>query len=408
MKLWPFGRKQPEQRNPENPGHMIQLHQGSSSIAIGGRSVTPDTVMQISAVLSCVRVLSESVASLSWIVYERLPTGGKNRASNNAVYALLHDRPNPFMSAFSYRERVIRDMTLEGNHFSLIEWRNSDPVALWPVNPTAVKIQMDTAGREIRYMIRTANGTELPYRAEEVLHIPCMGDGITGRSVISYNAGAFGIAAAEDEYAQTFFANGAFAGGVLESEKPLSKDARQRLREGWTSAYSGVNGWHRVAVLEDGIEWKAMSVNPKDSMLLESRKYQVADIARMFRVPLHMIGDLDRATFSNIEHQSLEFVMHTLRPWCIRLEQEANFKLFTKSERTRLFSEFLLDSMLRGDIKSRNEAYAVMRQNGVINADEWRERENMNPLPDGQGKKYIVQLNMQELSRVGAEGENDE
>lgn len=399
MRLWPFGKK-PETRNAENPSHAITWSDVYGVSQSSTWPVTPEGAMKISAVLACVRVLAESVASLSWIAYERMETGGKRRASAHPVYRLLHDRPNRLMSSFTFRERMMADLLLQGNFYAFIDWRGSDIAGLWPLDPRKVQIRLTPDHRDVLYQV-TAKGFVGEYRSEDILHVPALGDGVEGKSVISYNSRAFGIALAEDEYAGAFFQNGAYAGGVLQSQKALSKEARDRLRDGWSTAYNGAKGWHKVAVLEDGIEWRPMTINPRDAMLLQSRKFQVADIARMFRVPPHLIGDLDRATFSNIEHQSLEFVMHSLRPWLVRIEQEANHKLFTTQERDRMFCEFLLDSMLRGDIKSRNEAYSIMRQNGVLNADEWRERENMNPLPDEQGKKYLVQLNMQELSRIG-------
>lgn len=405
---WPFSKKQTEERNIESPGNPI------TAAAVWGMdpsrvSVTAETVMRVSAALACVRVLAESVASLSWIVYERLDNSGKQRAKNHHAYHVLHDRPNPLMTSFAFRERMVKDLLLHGNSYALREYdKNGNLQHLWPLAPVAVEPRVALSGREVQYHITTSKGFDGIYRSQDVIHVSALGDGIKGRSVIDYNAGSFALSMAEDAYAQNFFSNGAYPGGVLQSAKALDDRARGRLRDGWTNAYSG-GGAHKVAVLEDGIEWKPMTVNPKDAMALESRKFQVSDIARMFRVPPHMIADLDRATFSNIEHQSLEFVMHSLRPWLVRIEQEYNYKLFgMERDDGRYFSEFLIDSMLRGDIKSRNEAYAIMRQNGVINADEWRERENLNPLPDDAGKKYIVQLNMQELSRVGAkEVENE-
>jgi len=403
MKLWPFG-KTDEHRNAENPAHAITWTD-VYGVSPTGKTVNAETVMKVSAALACVRVLAESVGSLSWITYERLASGGKIRATGNYAYKILHDRPNPLMSSMVFRERIMKDILLYGNAYIYREnTRYGELAALWPLVPVAVKPVISKSGRDVQYQVTSSSGFDGVYRSQEIVHVSALGDGVVGKSVIAYNAGSFSLSIAEDEYAQNFYENGAYPGGVLEVEKPLGDEGRKRLKAGWSNAYNK-EGAHKVAVLEDGIKWKPMTVNPKDSMALESRKFQVSDIARMFRVPPHMIADLDRATFSNIEHQSLEFVMHSLRPWLIRIEQEFNWKLFGLERADReFFSEFLIDSMLRGDIKSRNEAYAIMRQNGVINADEWRERENLNPLPDDAGKKYIVQLNMQELSKVGEEG----
>lgn len=407
------GRQNRHKRNAENPSNAL-THQTIIGEAwpSGGSVLSGEAAMAVSAVLACVRVIAESIASLSWIVYRRVDGRGKDRAPEHYAYDILHTRANPIMTAFSFRERLIKDALLHGNGYAYIEYgRHGRIEGLWPLNPYAVTPELDPDGRGLRYRIRSSHGFDGVYQPGFIMHVPCLGDGIVGRSVVSYSAGAVGLSADVEEYARTFFSNGAYAGGLLESPKPLSADAKNRLREGWSSTYgrnAGSTGWHRVAVIEDGITWKPMTVSPRDAMAIESRKYQVEEIARMFRVPPHMIADLNRSTNNNIEHQGLEFVQHTCMPWLVRVEQEANYKLFSAEERGTFFSEFLIDSLLRGDIKSRNEAYQIMRRNGVLNADEWRERENLNPLPDGQGQKYIVEQNMQGLDQVGEEGESDE
>lgn len=408
MRIGPFVMNwapRAEQRNLEDPNHAITYEEvyGTSGPAV---AVNSTTAMKISTVLGCVRVLAETIASVSWIVYERLPEGGKRRATEHHLYPVLHVRANPLMSSYSFRERAVKDVLLTGNFYALIDYDRYGYIrALWPLDPTRVRKEIADSGRAARYVITTSAGFDGTYRDEEIFHLHLLGDGFTGKSVITYNAESFGLALDLDGYARTFFSNGGHPGGVLEAEKgTLSPEARKRLQDGWHSAYGKEGGnWHRVAVLQDGVKWKPMTVSPKDAMALESRQFQVADITRMFRVPPHLVGDLSKATFSNIEHQSLEFVVHTIRPWAVRIEQETNWILFGPNERERFFSEFLLDSILRGDIKSRNEAYAIMRQNGALNADEWRDRENLNPIPGAAGEKYLVQLNMQDLSMVGKE-----
>jgi HK97 family phage portal protein len=406
MKIGPFIIT--TKRSLENPAHGITWEDvWGATRSQSGQDVTRQNVMKLSAALACVRVLSESIASLSWMVYERLPGGGKERATMHPVYSLLHDRPNAIMSSFSFRERMMMDILLSGNFYALIEWDKYGQVSgLWPLNPQSVTPYIAKDGRNLAYKIRSSNGFDGEYQSGNIFHVPAMGDGIVGKSIISYAADTFGIALSQELFASTYYANGAHPGGVIETEKKINPDDLARLKVGWSNAYGRNDGganWHKVAVLEDGLKWKPMTVSPKDAMILESRRFQISDIARVFRVPPHLIGDLEKATFSNIEHQSLDFVTHALRPWCVRIEQEANHKLFLRDEWDGIFTEFLLDSMLRGDIKSRNEAYQIMRRNGVLNADEWRERENLNPLPNEQGKKYIVERNMQELAQIGKE-----
>jgi HK97 family phage portal protein len=406
MKIGPFIIT--TKRSLENPAHGISWSDmwGSASTQ-SGQDVTRQSVLKLSAALACVRVLSESIASLSWMVYERLPGGGKERATMHPVYSVLHDRPNPIMSSFSFRERMMMDILLSGNFYAFIDWDKYGQVsALWPLNPQSVIPYIAKTGKELLYRVRSSSGFDGDYRAGYIFHVPAMGDGVIGKSVISYAAETFGIALSQELFASTYYGNGAHPGGVIETEKKIDPDIVDRLKAGWANAYGKTEGganWHKVAILEDGLKWKPMTVNPKDAMILESRQFQISDIARVFRVPPHLIGDLEKATFSNIEHQGLDFVTHALRPWCVRIEQEANYKLFLRDEWDGIFTEFLLDSMLRGDIKSRNEAYQIMRRNGVLNGDEWREKENLNPLPDEQGKKYIVESNMQDLAQVGKE-----
>ncbi len=381
----------------ENPNNALTpaLIRGSLDPLVNEMRIGPDSAMQIAAVLACVRVLSESIASLTLPVYRRLPKAGKERAPQHPTYQLLHNRPNPYLSSFQWRELAMKDLLLEGNHYAEIEWHPALGYirALWPLPSRRTELVRRT-GEEPFYRTYLNDGPhELSF--ERVLHIPGLGDGYTGESVVRYGAKALGLAAAQEKYNANFFIQGSTLSGVLESDKELSEPAFNRLSEGWKMAHQGVGQAHKIAILEDGVKWKNTGVSPEDAQILGLRKFSVTEIARMFRVPPHMIADLERSTFSNIEHQDIDFVKHTIRPWCVRFEQQLNWKLFDPGERGEYFAEFLLDSELRGDTKSRNEAYHIMRQDGIINADEWRELENMNPQPDNQGKTYLVPLNMQ-------------
>lgn len=211
---------------------------------------------------------------------------------------------------------------------------------------------------------------------------------------------AIGMALATEEYGARFFGNGAKPGGVLEHPGKLSKEAQDRLRTSWNEMHQGLSKQHRIAILEEGMSYKQIGIPPEDAQFLETRKFQLNEIARIFRIPPHLVGDLERATFSNVEQQSIDFVVHTIRPWLVRWEQAIKLKLFTPTERRRFFAEFVADGLLRGDIKSRYEAYAIGRQNGWLSADDIRELENMNPLPDDTGKVYLVPLNMVPADKV--------
>jgi len=236
----------------------------------------------------------------------------------------------------------------------------------------------------------------------DVLHIPGLGfDGLVGYSPIAMSKNAIGLAIAAEEYGSKFFANGAAPAGVLETPT-LIKDV-SKLRDSWNEAYGGSRNAGKVAILEQGVTFKPISMSPQDSQLLETRKYQLDEIARIFRIPPHMIGDLEKATFSNIENQSLDFVKYTLDPWVSRWEQSLSRALLLPTEKGRMFIRFNVDGLLRGDYKSRMEGYAIGRQNGWMSANDIRELENQDLIPaEAGGDLLLVNGNMLPLSMAGA------
>lgn len=234
-----------------------------------------------------------------------------------------------------------------------------------------------------------------------MLHIPGFGfNGLVGLSPIAVARQAIGLGLAAEEFGARFFGNGTNLGGVVKHPGKLSDQAAKNLRSSINETYSGLGQSHRVMLLEEGMDFVKVGIPPEDAQFLETRKFQVEEIARIFRVPPHMIGELSRATFNNIEHQSIEFVVHTIRPWLVRWEQVMKWKLFLPSERKSFFAEFVVDGLLRGDIKNRYAAYAIGRQNGWLSADDIREMENLNPLPDGQGQIYLVNGNMVPINQA--------
>ena len=365
-----------------------------------GLAVTERNAMKSTTVLACVRVISESIAGLPLHVYERLPEGGKRRATDHPLYSLLHDRPNPYMSSFTFRELMSAHVLLWGNAYAEIEIdRWGDIVALWPLAPANTRPVLESATGALTYKTRIQD-VEYTLLPEQVLHIPGLGDGIKGVSVISWAKETIGLDLAARGFGARFYGNNATPGGVLQTDKKLDNDARERLKIAWNTAHQGIDNAHRVAVLEEGLKWEQTGVSPQDAQALDSRKFSVEDICRIYRVPPHKVASLDKATFSNIEQQSIEFVTDTLRPWLVRFEQAYNWRLFLPRERQTFFAEHLVDGLLRGDIAARYAAYALGRQNGWLNADEIREIENMNPEPDGQGKIYLLPLNMVPADQV--------
>lgn len=356
-------------------------------------AVTETSALKITTVFACVRIISETIASLPLFVYKRLDNGGKNRDPSHPLYTLLHDSPNPEMSAFDFWETITHWVLTWGNGYAEIERDGSGKVvALWPIPPNLVMPRRRTSDRQLVYDVTLDNGSMVTLPPEKILHFHGLGwDGRVGYSPIDMAREALSFAKATEIYGSNFFHQGGQPSGVLEMEGTLKdQNAADRLREQWMSIHGGVENSHRIAVLENGLKYKPISLPPNSAQFLETRKFQKADIAQMYRVPLHMINELDRATFSNIEHQSIEFVVHTIRPYLVRFEQELKRKLFVTNSDNRYFAEWLVDGLLRGDAKSRNEALQIQRQNGIINADEWREIENMNPIEDGSGKVYLV------------------
>jgi len=361
--------------------------------------VNERTALQTTAVYACVRVLAEAIASLPLHTY-RYQDNGKEKAIDHSLYKLLHDEPNPEMTSFVFRETLMGHLLIWGNAYAqIIRDGRGKVIALYPLMPDKMTVERKDSG-ELFYLYNK-EGTYYPLRSDEVLHIPGLGfDGLVGYSPIAMAKNAIGIAIATEEYGAAFFANGANPGGVLE-HPGVVKDP-SKIRESWNNLYQGSNNAHRIAVLEEGMKFQSIGIPPEQAQFLETRKFQINEIARIFRVPPHMIGDLEKSSFSNIEQQSLEFVMYTLDPWVIRWEQAIQRSLFSKSEKNEYFVKFNVNGLLRGDYQSRMAGYAVGRQNGWLSADDIREMEDMNKLPDGIGNRYLVNGNMVDVESAGS------
>ena len=396
------------------PSPYNSLNGGAYSFFFGGTAagkvVNERSAMQMTAVYACVRILSESVASLPLHVYRYNDSGGKEKAIQHPLYGILHDEPNPEMSAFSFRETLMTHLLLFGNGFvQIIRNGRGEVVALYPLMPDRMSVDRDSRGRLFYEYSRSESdvstlgkGSTIVLSPSDVLHIPGLGfDGLVGYSPIAMAKQSIGMGLACDEYGAAFFQNGAQPGGVLE-HPGVVKDPK-RVRESWNTIYQGSANAHRVAVLEEGMAYKPISISPEQAQFLETRKFQIDEIARIFRVPPHMVGDLDKSSFSNIEQQSLEFVKYTLSPWITRWEQSIHRALLLPSEKQRYFVRFNVEGLLRGDYKSRMDGYAVARQNGWMSANDIRELENLDRIPaeDG-GDLFLINGNMTKLSDAGA------
>ncbi|MDD3250934.1 MAG: phage portal protein [Lachnospiraceae bacterium] len=389
------------------------LHGNRYSFFFGGttsgKPVNENTAMQMTAVYSCVRILSEAVAGLPLHVYKYNDSGGKEKDLSHPLYQLLHDEPNPEMTSFVFRETLMGHLLLWGNAYAqVIRNARGEVVALYPLMPNKMKVDRDSKGQLYYLYQRTqedapaiGSTSQVYLSPSDVLHIPGLGfDGLVGYSPIAMAKNAIGLAIATEEYGAKFFANGAAPGGVLEHPGTI-KDP-QRVKESWNSAYQGSGNAHKVAVLEEGMKYQAIGISPEQAQFLETRKFQINEIARIFRVPPHMLADLEKSSFSNIEQQSLEFVKYTLDPWCVRWEQSMSRVLLSESEKPQRFIKFNVDGLLRGDYASRMTGYATARQNGWMSANDIRELENLDRIPAEQGGDlYLINGAMTKLEDAG-------
>ncbi|MDD4019653.1 MAG: phage portal protein [Kiritimatiellae bacterium] len=383
---------------PKNqlPGSTYSFFFGSTS---SGKTVNERTALQTTAVYACVRILAETIASLPLHTY-RYTDRGKEKALEHPLYYLLHNEPNAEMTSFVFRETLMSHLLLWGNAYAqIIRDGRGQILSLYPLLPDKMTVDRAASG-EIIYQYRTDRGVYALHR-EDVLHIPGLGfDGLIGYSPIAMAKNAIGMAIATEEYGASFFANGANPGGVLE-HPGVVKDPK-RVRDSWNAVYQGSGNAHRVAVLEEGMKFQAIGIPPEQAQFLETRKFQINEIARIFRVAPHLLADLEKSSFSNIEQQSLEFVKYTLDPWVIRWEMAIQKALFLPSEKKQYFVKFNLDGLLRGDYQSRMAGYATGRQNGWLSANDIRALENLNSIPpELGGDVYLVNGNMLPLSQAG-------
>ena len=365
--------------------------------------------MQMTAVYSCVRILAEAIAGLPLHLYRYTDSGGKEKATDHPLYLLLHDEPNPEMSSFVFRETLMTHLLLWGNAYAqIIRNGKGEVMALYPLMPNKMSVERDENGQLYYTYTRSAEEAKTAETGrvillpKDVLHIPGLGfDGLVGYSPIAMAKNAIGLAIATEEYGAKFFANGAAPSRVLEHPGTI-KDP-QRVREAWQSQFGGSSNSGKIAVLEEGMKYTPISISPEQAQFLETRKFQINEIARIFRVPPHMVGDLEKSSFSNIEQQSLEFVKYTLDPWVVRWEQSIARSLLSENEKKQYFVKFNLEGLLRGDYASRMNGYATARQNGWMSANDIRELENLDRIPAEEGGDlYLINGNMLPLKQAGA------
>ena len=380
-------RDKPDATNAASPA--LAFFFGGSA---AGKMVSPRTAMQMTTVYACVRVIAETVASLPLHVFRSVELGSE-KAVDHGLYRLLHDEPNSEMTSFQFREAAMTHLLLWGNSYSqIIRNGRGQVVGLYPLLPERMTVDRNERGR-LSY-IYCKDGTDFLLKAEDVLHIPGLGfDGIVGNSPIAMERNAIGLGIAAEEFGSKFFSNGANPSGVLSHPGTIKDTAG--LRQSWMDTYGGSGNAGKIAVLEENMKFERISIPNNEAQFLESRKFQVNEICRIYRVPPHMVGDLEHATFSNIEHESINFGVYTIRPWLVRIEQAMNRALIAEREKGDVFVQFNLDGLMRGSYRERMQGYAIGRQNGWLSANDIRSLENQNLLTDDEGgNAYLVNGNM--------------
>jgi HK97 family phage portal protein len=376
-----------------------------------GVKVNEESALRYITVFSCARVLAEALGSLPFFVYRPRENGkGSDKATDHPLYGLLHDAPNDEMTSQTWRETSMGHLTLSGNTYSIITVNGKGQVVdLYPIPWNNVDPRRNSSTGKIEYQINDRGKIDI-FPAEKVFHIPAFGfDGIKGYSPIRMAAEAIGVGMAASEFSARFYGQGMNIGGVLEHPSGLSDQAYTRLQNWLEEKGSGLAHSWKPLILEEGMKFSRIPMPLTDAQFIETRKFTRDEICGLFRVPPHMIANLERATFSNIEHLSIDFVQHSLLPYVTRWEQTINWKLFSKKDRAAgYYVKANVDGLLRGDYKSRQEGLAIQRQNGVINANDWREKEDMNPLDGLEGTAYLVNGNMIPITTAvaGKGGEN--
>jgi len=381
------------------------LTQGGESAA--GVAVNDESAMSVATVYACIAVLSESVAQLPCKLYTGSGTDDRQAANSHRTYGLLHDAPNEWMTSFEFWEQCVAQIALGGNFYALkgmVGSRGSELAELFPLLPSRVQVKEGTTGAPY-YVVSDGQGSERTVMTTDMFHIRYRRlKGWTGLSPISYNRETIGLQIAGNRMQARTMKAGAKISGVLKHPKSLSPKAVKELREHWEQMYSGAENAGKTAVLEEGMDFERLSLSNTDMQYIEQRKLTSSDICAIYRIPPHMVANLERATHSNIEHSAIEFVVQTLGPWLRRIEAAIRRDLLTDEERKTMYAEFLVDALMRGDSAARGTFYQTMFGTGALSVNEIRRRENLPPIgPDGDVR--YVPGNLMKLGResIGAQ-----
>ena len=381
-----------------NPEKWFIDYFGGGTTTKSGVRITNDNALQVATYFACVRNISEDIAKLPLITYKPIEPQGKERIKDHPLYALLHDQPNSEMTAMTFREALTSHALNWGNGYALIERdRFGDVTALWPLRPDRVSQLRQKDTLRVVYEVRQDDGQTITFNAFDIFHVHGVGfDGLVGYNIAHQARESIGAAIAAESHGAYFFKNGSNSSGVLEIPVAMSEKAKQNLKTSFNKEFGGEENTNKTIVLEEGCKFNKTSISPDDAQLLETRQFSVPEICRWFRMPPNKVGDTTRAQgWSTLEQTNTDYVVDTLLPWLTRWEQEIRRKLLRDSEKQDgVFVKHLVDALLRGDITTRYGAYSIGRQWGWLSADDIREKEEMNALPDDTGKDYLIPMNM--------------
>jgi HK97 family phage portal protein len=357
-----------------------------------GEKVTVESALTVPTVYACVNFLANSVAKLPFQTFKKTSTG-REKDKKHAVSKLLEERPNPYQNPFKFKHLVETHRNTWGNAYINISWgADGRPTALWLLNPSMTKPFIHVETNELWYLTTLPNGTQAKIHDGDIIHLSTLSlDGLQGKPPIQIARESIGSSQAAQKFKGAFFKNGAANSGVLKVPGQLNKPAKDKVREEWEKANTGLNNAQRIAILDAGLEFQSIGMPLKDAQFIEGMKFDKAEIATIFNIPLHIVNELDRATHGNVEQMALDVIQHTLSPILIQYEEEFTYKLFSLKEQKRYYMKFNLTSLLRADSKTRAEYYAIMLDKGVYSINEVRELEEKDGIDHGD--THRVDLN---------------
>lgn len=367
-----------------------------------GISINKNNALKVTAVFACVRLLSENIASLPLSIY-RKTYSGKEKAIDRPDYGVLHDAPNPETDSFQFWQAFIANMLIYGKGYAEIVRNGAGQIVqMWNITTPYIKPKRNKETNELEYEVTSPNKETFTLRKDQIFRVDWFSlDGLNTFKPLELAQNAIGLGIAAEEFASNYFKNGANVSGVIEYPDGLDDDQVERFRKQTREGYSGLSNTARLMFLEQGSKFQKVSNTPEESQMLDTRKFQVREAARFYNIPPHMIGDLEQATFNNIEQMSLNFVIYTLRPYLVRIEKAYVAQCLTAEERKSIYAKFSVEALLRGDYKSRMEGFAIARQNGWMSANDIRDLDDLNKIPkeDG-GDVYLANGNLRSLKEL--------